>query len=455
MLRLLTLCALAILIARMVVVALRPAVDPPTTGVVTIEMSVWGMPWENDLYTKVYIPEFERQNPKIKVKFHHFEDYGNRILLSHAGGIAPDVIRQGLESNMSSIRRGMNLPLNKYIDGPDGIDRRDFIPILWDGLKYRGETYGVPQDINILGLYFNKDLFDRAGIGYPDENWTWSDLKSAAEKLTKDVDGDGHPDVVGFDIAWGAGTYKPFVFQAGGEFWSKDGERTVIDSPEAAEALKFYRSLMRNYSLTKATSQRGGLGPDKFFESGKVAIYMDGSWITPSLKKNAPNLRFGVAPLPRGKRAMSVSGSCFWAIASQSRHPDEAWKLTKFLTSTEALTRYWQFLWVAPPARWSALRSPRFKQVSGAVGRIPGIDSPQEFAEKCGWITKVLENGWTTVRQSSQYSNKLNMNLAEAVDEVLLENQDPATVLKEAAAKTNQQIEDARRIERLRDQKGR
>jgi multiple sugar transport system substrate-binding protein len=93
MLRRLTLCAFLLLALRAVVVARRPAVAPPAHGPLNLEMSVWGMPWENNLYTDLYIPQFERENPGIRVKFHHFEDYNNRILLSHAGGIAPDVIR--------------------------------------------------------------------------------------------------------------------------------------------------------------------------------------------------------------------------------------------------------------------------------------------------------------------------------------------------------------------------
>lgn len=448
MIRTLTACVFILLIARMAMVAWRPPVETAPKGKVVIEMCVWGMPWENDLYTKVYIPDFERKNPDIEVRFHHFEDYGSRVLLSYAGGIAPDVIRENTAGNISWIRRGMNLPLNKYIDGPDGIDRKDFIPILWDELKENGETYGVPQDINILGLFYNKDLFDKAGLAYPNEHWTWKDFKNAADKLTQDVDHDGHPDIVGLDMAWNGGTFQPFVFQAGGAFWSKDGEKTIVDSPEAAEALKFYKSLMVNYSLTQSSSQRGGLGPDKFFEAGKVAMFIDGSWRTPSLKKNAPKLRFGVAPLARGKVPMSVSGSCFWGISSQTRYPDAAWKLTKYLSSTEALTEYWRYLWVAPPARWSALRSPKFKDVIGAPGKIPGIDNATEFDDKCGWITKVLENGWTTLKHSSQYSDQLNLHLDEAVGRVLLENEDPAAALHDAAEKTNKQIQDKLDIER-------
>ncbi|MBX3111467.1 MAG: sugar ABC transporter substrate-binding protein [Fimbriimonadaceae bacterium] len=449
MLRAITVAALALLVFRLVMPE-RAAPKHDASSPVEVEMCVWGMPFENDLYTKVYIPEFERQNPGIKVRFHHFEDYPNRVLLSYAGGISPDVIRENTAGNMPWIRRGLDLPLNKYIDGPDGIDRKDFIPILWDALQYDGETYGVPQDINILGLFYNKDLFDKAGMAYPDENWTWDDLSKAAEKLTKDTDGDGHPEIIGLNMGWNDATFQPFVFQAGGKIWSDDGEKVVIDSPEAAGALKFYKSLMHSYTLSQSSDQRGGLGPDKFFEAGKVALFIDGSWRTPSLKKNAPNLRFGVAPLPRGKYPMSVSGSCFWGISAQTKHPDEAWKLVKFLSSKEALIEYWRYLWVAPPARWSALRSPEFRDVTGAKGIIPGIDSQEEFDEKCGWIPTVLQNNWTTIKQSSQHSDVLGMFLREAVDRVLLQNADPMESLKDAARRANQQIAESKRVEKMR-----
>lgn len=439
MLRILTFLAFLLFIGRLLWPAGKPLVA--TGGPVTIEMSVWGMPWENDLYTKVYLPEFERENPDIRVRFHHFEDYPNRVLLSHAGGIAPDVIRQNTGFAMNWIRRGVNLPLNKYLDGPEGVNRDDFIPITMEKLQYNGETWGLPQDINIVGLYFNKDLFDKAGIRYPDENWTWDDLADAARRLTIDKDNDGHPEVIGLDMAWGGGFYLPFAFQAGGHIWNEDETRTVIDSPENARALAFYKSLMTHYSLTQSNSQRGGLGPDKFFEQGKVAMFVDGSWRTPSLKKNAPNLRFGVAPMPGGKKRMSVSGSCLWAVSSQSRHPEAAYKLARFLSTKDALLEYWRYLWVAPPARWSSLRDPKFRKVTGADGKIPGIPTEAEFQEKCGWIPEVLENGWTTLETSAPYADVLGLHLNEEVDRVLLENKDPAKALADAARATNKQIE--------------
>ncbi len=439
--RILTLAALLFLVGRILFVA--SPIPLAKKGTVWIELSVWGMPFENALYTDVYIPEFERQNPGIKVRFHHFEDYGNRVLLSHAGGIAPDVMREGYASGETWTRRGLNLPLNKFIDGSDGIDRKDFIPVLWDGLKYQGETYGVPQDINIMGLYYNKDLFDKAGLGYPNANWTWKDLKNAVDKLTIDKDRDGHPEQKGLEMAWNAGTYEPFLYQAGGKMW--DGDKVVFDSAEGVEALKYYRTLMTSYNLVRSTENRGGLGPDKFFQNGNVAMYIDGSWETPSICKGAPNLRFGVSVLPRGLKPMSVSGSCVWGIDRDTKHPEESWKLVKFLSSTWALKKYWQTLWVAPPARWSALRSPEFRDVTGIPGQVPGVTTPEEFEAKCAWIPLVLENGWTTLEYASPYSDRVGARLNKGIDEVLLQHRDPAAALKDAAKDANADIAESKR----------
>jgi multiple sugar transport system substrate-binding protein len=440
MLRLITVIALVCLIARAVVVTSRKPVAPAPGQQVTLELSVWGMPWESDLYTKSYIPEFERQNPDIKVKFANYEDYPNRILLSHAGGIAPDVIRENIDFSEGWIQRGLNLPLDKYIDGPDGIDRNDFIPATMEGLKYKGKTYGVPQDINMAGLYYNKTLFDKAGIPYPDASWTWEDLKRVSERLTEDKDHDGHPEVVGLDTHWNMFFFRPLVYQAGGHFWNEDKTRTVVNSPEAVEALTYMKSLMKRYTLTQSNSTRGGLGPDKFFEQGRLGMLIDGSWRTPSLKANAPKLRFGVAPLPRGTRPVTVGSSCFWGISSESRHPDAAWKLVKFLSSQDALRQYWQQLWVAPPARWSVLRSAAFRDVTGIPGASPSLDAA-EWKEKCGWLQQVLENNWITVEATGPYADIMGLYVGKAVDQSLLEAKDPAVTLQRAQKDTNERIQ--------------
>jgi multiple sugar transport system substrate-binding protein len=335
--------------------------------------------------------------------------------------------------------------LDRFIDGPDGIDRNDFIPVIWNSLRHRGRTYGIPQDINMLGLFYNKEIFDRRRMKYPDPSWTWADLKAAADRLTIDVDQDGHPEVLGLNSGWNGYTFMPFYFQMGGKVWDAAREDPLLDNPTAVEALTFFKSLKRSYSLTQANSQRGGIGPSTFFQQGRVAMFIDGTWRTPQIHTSAPNLKFGVTSLPRGKRHATIASSCFWGVSSQTKHPEAAWKLAKFLAGTEQLVRYWQVLWVAPPARWSSLRSPAFQKVTGMGDKIRGIDSPREFTEKCGWIPKALESGWASTEQISPFTNQMFEQLDRAVARVLLEGADPAAELRQAVTRTRTQIVEARR----------
>lgn len=411
-------------------------------GRVEIEMSVWGMPFENALYLNEYIPEFERRNPGIKVKFHHFDNYSRRILMLRAGGIAPDVMRQNTNSETGAIRRGMNLPLDRFMDGPDGIDRNDFIPVTWEPLRYRGKTYGIPQDINIRGLYYNKDLFDRAKLPYPTEAWTWKELEDAAIKLAKLKTSEGKQ-IAGLIDGYKSQDWFPFYYQAGGRVWNEDKTEPAFNNELALKSLAYFKRLSGDFTMSQSTSERGGLGPFTFFQNGQAGMLIDGSWRTPQLKKDGKKLRFGVAPLPRGQEAMSISTSCYWGISAQTKHPEEAWKLAKFLSSKKALIRYWQTLWVAPPARWSAMRSPGFQQITGAGKHSPALPNPDEFNEKCAWIPAVLENNRTTMEYNGPFTQQLYQKLDYALNTILLQGADPKVALSKAERELKVQIREA------------
>lgn len=414
-----------------------------TGGRVEVELSVWGMPFENALYRKEYIPEFERRHPDIKVRFHHFDNYAPRILMLRAGGIAPDVMRQNITFGAQYSRRGMNLALDRYIDGPDGIDRSDFLPILWEPLRHNGKTYGLPQDVNIRGLYYNKDLFDAAKLPYPDETWTWKDLKEAVERLQDPRRNGGRRDVAGLLDGSNSFSFLPYYYEAGGKVWNADKTVPDLDNSTAVQALTFFKSLRGDFLASQSNSERGGLGPFTFFQNGQAGLLIDGSWRTPQLKKSAPGLRFGVAPLPRGEKSMSISTSCFWGISAQTKHPDQAWKLAKFLSEKEQLIRYWQYLWVAPPARWSSLRDHRFRVVTGAPPDSPALSGEAEFREKCAWVPWSLEHGATTTEYIGPFTNQLIDKLNYAVEDVLLQNGDPRAALARAQRETRAAIREA------------
>src|SRR5262249_40374562 len=121
----------------------------------------------------------------------------------------------------------------------------------------------------------------------------------------------------------------------------------------------------------------------------------------------------------------------------------EAWKLAKYLSSKQALIRYWQTLWVAPPARWSSLRSPEFRHITGSGKDSPALPDQREFGEKCQWITDVLESNWTTMEFIGPFTNQLREKLDFAVQSVILQSTDPHAALVRADRETRQQIIEA------------
>src|SRR5690606_19244492 len=141
--------------------------------------------------------------------------------------------------------------------------------------------------------------------------------------------------------------------------------------------------------------------------------------------------------------------SCYWAISRRTRHPDEAWKLASYLSSREALTAYWQKLWVAPAARWSVLRSEDFRDITGIPGKNPGLSGEDEWREKCAWTLEILENGWTSVEENSPHADILRLHLGKAVDRVLLQDADPMEALQEAQDAANRQIEEIQALEKV------
>ena len=112
-----------------------------------------------------------------------------------------------------------------------------------------GQSYGMPKDFDTIALYYNKDLFDAAGVEYPNADWTWDDLKTAAEKLTKN-------DVYGFATLVGdQNGYWNFVFQNGGQMLTPDAKQTLIVEPAACDAVKdlysFIEKKLRRMALSR------------------------------------------------------------------------------------------------------------------------------------------------------------------------------------------------------------
>lgn len=411
---------------------------------VQISMSVWGMPWENKLYTQILIPQFEEKYPGIKVKFYHFDMYNPKLDTLFAGGELPDVIRVELGHVPRQIVKGMLLPLDEYIAGPDKVDKNDFIPVCWNAATWEDKLYALPQDINFRGLFYNKDLFNEAGLEYPNYEWTWDDLLKVSKKFAK-------PEQGMFAIApwWHHHEFHLLFTRAGGRFYDDQGTVAQINSPAGLLVMDFLRKITVEFHLAPSTTERAGIGPDKLFEMGMSAMLIDGMWRPPSIATNAPDLDFAVIPFPKVRKnyegIYEINHLCLFGVTTQSKHPKEAYLLARDLTGTEAGVPYWKQTWVGPPARWSNLKDPYLQSYKemGIEGVVAGMDSQQEFEDMCRWIFDIIEGKAGPLGEthaSLWYESILGSRLASAMELVAIGEASPQEALDKAAREINEAI---------------
>lgn len=224
---------------------------------------------------------------------------------------------------------GVLQPLDPFIER-DGFDMGVHPPELLRMYTYQGTHYAMPKDFDTIGLWYNKELFDRAGVDYPDETWTWDTMRDAARELTDPGRG-----VHGFAAEMGRQyTYYNTIPQAGG-YVLRDG-RSGFDDPRSIEGLRFLTDMIdRGWSPTQsAMTETTGR---QLYLSEKVAMNWDLSAMASQMYAS-PHIRDhgGVAVLPKGRhRATTIHGLAA-AISGRTRHPEAAWRFVKFLGSKKA-----------------------------------------------------------------------------------------------------------------------
>ncbi|MDI6783041.1 MAG: sugar ABC transporter substrate-binding protein [bacterium] len=304
----------------------------PSGTVVTITT------WDNSStqqYRKPFIAEFERQHPNIKLKFIDIPaaSYYPKLQTMIAGGTPPDAAYLAYDQiPIFAVKKAIQ-SLEPFLARSTAFDFSGYYPRVVDMLKFQGKIYGVSRDFTVFGLYYNKDMFDQAGISYPDETWDWNKFLAAAKKLTKDTNGDGRIDQYGFSPEPWLDSFIYWIWANGGEIISEDLKTCIINKPETVEALQFIADMRLKHKVAPSlvASQQPGQGTLDLMAAGRLGMYVNGSWMISELRKKA-KFRWDVAPVPKGptERA-TVLFTVGMVIPTGSKHPEEAWELLKYL----------------------------------------------------------------------------------------------------------------------------
>ncbi|HKF86264.1 MAG TPA: sugar ABC transporter substrate-binding protein [Candidatus Limnocylindrales bacterium] len=331
----------------------------------TITYSIWGDPQEITSQTAI-ADAFHAANPDITVNVDvaDWDAYWDKLQTGLAGGAAPDVFAMDGPLFPDYQSRDVLLDLKPLIDR-DGYDLTQLADQgVADFTTADGGQYGLPRDLNTIVLYYNKAMFDAAGIPYPDETWDWNKLREVAAQLTKDDDGDGKPEQWGFytETTDMENFWLSAVWQNGGDVLSPDGKTTVLDTDQTAGGIQFLQDLIWKDKVMPDPAVTAETGDA--FEQGQAAMEANGSWLVPT--HTAAGLDFGIAPLPSGPAGRFTSVNPTGAVVyKNSKSPDAAWEFVKYLASPAAQEQLMQ-LKASLPVSKEVLAGPYASSFEGA-----------------------------------------------------------------------------------------
>jgi ABC-type glycerol-3-phosphate transport system substrate-binding protein len=280
--------------------------------------------------------EFEKEHPNIDIKFENVPaEQAPQVLTTRiAGNNAPDVAYVNASDTADYASRGAAVDLTSYIERSEVVNSDDYVDAFKTFVTYEDKMWGLPLGGETTGLFYRTDMFEAAGIDGPPE--TWEEFEAAAAALTDEAKG-----TYGYGLFAPEAAYYwyPWLYQAGGDLLSEDGE-VLFTSEEANEAAEFYVGLTK-YSppdYLNLTSWDGRVA----FGEGQVGMLMMGAWFAGTLAEEFPDIegKWATAPLPEGPAGCktTVAGDSV-VMMEQTENPDAAWLWMEHLSRPETIAR--------------------------------------------------------------------------------------------------------------------
>lgn len=280
---------------------------------------------EKDLDTIVHA--FQEANPNITVEVTTlpYKDYATALQTDLAAGTQADAFDIEYANLRSYVNNGAVAPL-------EGVDGSKYRQSLLESYRSDGKQYALPSSFSNVVLYYNKDLFDAAGIAYPTADWTWADEEAAAKKITNNASGVfGNFQNVSFYEFYKA------LEQTGGKFLNDDGKSVAFNSPEGIKAAEW---LAGKSGTTMPTPADGAGTPDfdtKLFKDGKLGMLHSGIWVASSLAEAPANWDIVVEPGNTQKASATFSNAI--AVSANSKNKAAAQKWAAFMTSSDVMAQ--------------------------------------------------------------------------------------------------------------------
>ena len=276
---------------------------------------------------------------KTEIQIYTNAEFMTKLTAALAGSSGPDFTRFKEYQAIDTAARKSTLAVDGLLSKEKNLKATDFTPQSIEGSKYKDKLYGVPHHHQFVMLGWNKELFKQAGLNPDKAPETVEELRSHAKRLTIADKGQW-----GFrEYEFGPppreqifNWYMEWVWRNGGEIFNKDRTKATLDSPEAIQALQILVDMIH---ADKAT-----IPPDQSqlaIEGGKLGMYMPTGAGVLSLRRTAPDLNFGLGPMPKIKQFATQLQHNTFSLMSNSKLQDVTWQAIMFMARDDVMQQ-WQ-----------------------------------------------------------------------------------------------------------------
>ena len=306
-----------------------------------IRFMFWGGFKELDIWETVE-NDFEKIYPDVDVVLEYtpasMSDYDKKVHLGLKGGTIPDIFVVD-DDLYPTYAVGGNLEnLEPYIRRDSAeLKLEEFIPTALETFTYNGIRYGIPWDGFCTLIIYNKDIFDEAGLSYPDSNWTWDDFCRIAWILTRDFDGDGFIDQYGGDVGFTYLDLLSIIWAFGGNIMDKKRNHFMMNSPETIRGTRFVLDLKYKFNTQPKAEEMSALPTEILLLTGQLGMRLAPCYVMINLFSayEESGLRWDIAHMPTGPSGKKGSRVSWDGIAmyAHTEYKQECWNLIKYILS--------------------------------------------------------------------------------------------------------------------------
>lgn len=372
---------------------------------VTIQVAVSGSAQELDIHQQKF-DLYTEEHPNVTIEPVDIGTERFQKLMTLIGsGTAPDIIYIN-EWCYSLAYRDVLMALDSFIEADEDFDLSYYPESLLVPLRYEDQLYALPQEVSPYVIYYNKDMFEAAGLEMPTDDWTIDEFYEAAKALT-----DPEKNVYGYRYASGADPFLGWLSRAGVDFDTSGTEVQGLDTQEALNALEFLYNLVvvDQISPNPAALTAMGTNADAMFRNQSVAMESMGLWMLPQYKADPLSFEWDVVRMPMDQNQRTKAGILNWGISADTKNPDAVWDLLKFLAGPEGMRIVAESNMALPAstdedANQIVLDTHFPENVKAFVDSVPDVDMTDQL---------------------SIYRTEVNTKLQELVDKMLIGESTP------------------------------